>query len=154
MDASIIDMTMENIMNKALHSLLICLTISGMILLPACSTLLATPNIKDVEWRWQRWQLPQETRLNFVYNPDRYTLTLNADRTISVQADCNSGGGDYKLAGNKLLFSQLFSTEMYCGDDSIDYIFFDLLGQVQSYTIENGWLVLELADGSLMHFNQ
>ena len=141
-------------MTKVLRSLLICLALTEMILLPACSILLATPNIKEVEWRWQNWQTPQDVRPSQVYNPDRYTLTLNTDRTVSVQADCNSGGGEYKLAGNKLFFSQLFSTEMYCGDESIDYIFFDLLRQVQSYTVENGWLVLELADGTLMRFSQ
>jgi heat shock protein HslJ len=145
---------MENIMTKVLRSLLICLALTEMILLPACSILLATPNIKEVEWRWQNWQAPRVGRPTQVTNPDRYTLTLNADRTVSVQADCNSGGGEYKLSGNKLLFSQLFSTEMYCGDESIDYIFFDLLRQVQSYTVENGWLVLELADGTLMRFSQ
>ena len=141
-------------MTKVLRSLLICLALTEMILLPACSILLATPNIKEVEWRWQNWQTPQDVRPSQVYNPDRYTLTLNTDRTVSVQADCNSGGGEYKLSGNKLSFSQLFSTEMYCGDESIDYIFFDLLRQVQSYTVENGWLVLELADGTLMRFSQ
>lgn len=141
-------------MTKTFRALLTCLALTGMILLQACSILPATPGIKDVVWRWQSWQSPQESRLNFVYNPDRYTLTLNMDNTLSVQADCNSGGGSYSLFSNKLTISQLFSTEMYCGDESIDYIFFDLLGQVKNYAVENGWLVLELADGTLMSFSQ
>lgn len=141
-------------MNKTLRFLLTCLTLTGLIFLPACSILPASPGIKNAEWRWYSWQSPQDARPNFVYNPDRYTLTLNSDKTVSVQADCNSGGGDYHLSGNKLTITQLFSTEMYCGDESIDYIFFNLLMQVKSYTVENGWLVLELADGTLMSFSQ
>jgi hypothetical protein len=43
---------------------------------------------------------------------------------------------------------------MYCGDESIDYIFFDLLRQVKGYSVDNNWLVLELADGTLMSFSQ
>jgi len=43
---------------------------------------------------------------------------------------------------------------MYCGDESIDYIFFNLLSQVKNYAVENGWLVLELADGTMMSFSQ
>jgi len=77
-----------------------------------------------------------------------------AGRPFCVQADCNSGGGSYRLSGNKLTISQLFSTEMYCGDESIDYIFFDLLRQVKGYSVDNNWLVLELADGTLMSFSQ
>jgi heat shock protein HslJ len=145
---------MENIMTKTIHFIFICLSLTGLILLPACSILSASPNIKEVEWRWQSWQTLQDVRPNLVYNPDRYTLTLNTDKTLSVQADCNSGGGNYKLTGNKLTITQLFSTEMYCGDESIDYIFFDLLNRVKSYAVENGWLVLQLADGTLMSFSQ
>jgi len=154
MNASIIYHDNGDYVIKTLYFLLTCLALTGLIFLPACSILPATPNIKDVEWRWQSWQTLQDVRPNFVYNPDGYTLTLNIDKTLSVQADCNSGGGSYRLSGNKLTISQLFSTEMYCGDESIDYIFFDLLRQVKSYRVENGWLVLLLADGKRMRFSQ
>jgi len=141
-------------MLKPTRTMLFLSVTAAVLLLSACSLLPASAPIKDFTWRWQSWQTPQDGCPTQVYNPDRYTLTLNADRTVSVQADCNSGGGEYKLAGSKLSFSQLFSTEMYCGDESLDTIFFDLLGQVQSYAVENGWLVLQLADGTLMRFSQ
>jgi len=141
-------------MPKPVKSLLTFLFLVSLVLLSACSLLPASAPIKDLTWRWQSWQTPQDVRPTQVTNPDRYTLTLNADRTVSVQADCNSGGGEYKLAGSKLSFSQVFSTDSYCGDESLEYFFFVLLRMVKSYYVENSWLVLQLADGTLMRFSQ
>jgi len=56
MNASIIYHDNGDYVIKTLYFLLTCLALTGLIFLPACSILPATPNIKDVEWRWQSWQ--------------------------------------------------------------------------------------------------
>ena len=73
-------------MLKPTRTMLFFLMTAALLLLSACSLLPASPPIKDFTWRWQNWQTPQDVRPTQVYNPDRYTLTLNADRTVSVQA--------------------------------------------------------------------
>jgi len=142
-------------MSKNFNWIITCLVSLGMIILSACSIRKADSAILNAEWRWQSWQGPQDARPTMVYNPDQYTLTLSLDKTVAIKADCNSAGGEFRLSGGKLTFSNLFITEMYCNDASLDTTFVQMLSRVTAYRLENSWLVLTLDDGkTVMHFSQ
>src|SRR3989344_5154715 len=63
------------------------------------------------------------TWLSALYNDGReivpkksgaFTLTLLPNGTFSAKTDCNSVGGKYTVNGNKVTFSEMVSTKMYC----------------------------------------
>ncbi len=43
-----------------------------------------------------------------------FTLSFKADGTFSATTDCNGVGGQYKATGNKIAFSDMMSTLMFC----------------------------------------
>jgi heat shock protein HslJ len=47
-------------------------------------------------------------------NPGDFGITFNKDSNVAVDTDCNSMGGPYTVAGDKLSFGNMFSTMMYC----------------------------------------
>jgi heat shock protein HslJ len=90
-----------------------------------------------------------------VPDPKNYTLLLGSDGSLSIKADCNMVGGSYSLDGNTLTIELGPSTIAFCGEESLDQLFLGFLSNVESYTIENGQLVLKLKDGAgQMTFNQ
>ena len=42
------------------------------------------------------------------------SITFNEDDSVNGNVGCNSFGGKYKLSGEKIVFSEKFSTEMAC----------------------------------------
>ena len=84
----------------------------------------------------------------------RFALTFKSDKTFSATTDCNGVGGEYSLSGNKITFSNMISTMMYC-DGSQEQDFVTLLNQVQSYMFTSmGELVLGLKlDSGSVVFN-
>ena len=42
------------------------------------------------------------------------SITFNEDDSVNGNVGCNSFGGKYKLRGEKIIFSEMFSTEMAC----------------------------------------
>lgn len=88
-----------------------------------------------------------------VYNNDttvtpkvakKFTLTLKSDKTFSATTDCNGVGGEYTVTGNRIKFTKMMSTLMYC-EGSQEQDFTKMLGQVQSYMFSSrGELVFDL----------
>ncbi len=75
---------------------------------------------------------------------NKFTLTLKADKTFSVTTDCNGVGGEYIVNGNKITFTKMMSTLMFCeGSQEQDYS--KMLSSVQSYLFTSkGELVFDL----------
>jgi heat shock protein HslJ len=113
----------------------------------------AAAELINVSWLWQSWTDASGAETT-VTNPENYTLFFNADGTVNVQLDCNSGGGGYVVDGSSLTFTGIFSTMMFCGEESLDSAFSAGLNQVVSYSITDGVLTLSLADGGTMTFAQ
>jgi len=42
------------------------------------------------------------------------SITFSEDGSVNGNVGCNSFGGKYKLSGEKIVFSEMFSTEMAC----------------------------------------
>lgn len=61
-----------------------------------------------------------------------FTLTFKKNGSFSATTDCNSMSGTYSAKDNKILFSDIASTRMYC-DGSQEGEFAKMLQEVQSY---------------------
>lgn len=108
--------------------------------------------LTGVTWEWQRTQTGDGDTIT-VAQPSRYTLTFHEDGMVDVQFDCNSGGGSYTVAGDRLTFGAMITTLMGCPEDSQADAFSDGLNSVTRYTLEGDSLTLGLAGGGEMIFH-
>jgi heat shock protein HslJ len=97
-------------------------------------------------WNWVRTIYSNDSTV--VAKTNAFTLTLKADKTFSAATDCNGVGGEYLVNGNKITFTKMMSTQMFCqGSQDQDYS--KMLSQVQSYLFTSkGELVLVLSHDS------
>lgn len=81
-----------------------------------------------------------------IAGPDSYSITLELDKkTFSGHCAVNNYGGDYiTLPGNKIRISGIYQTEMAGPPEAMqaESTFFDLLGKVEKYTINDDVLTL------------
>jgi heat shock protein HslJ len=75
-----------------------------------------------------------------------YTLTFSADGTFALEADCNLVSGEYEVEGDNLSLILGPSTLAFCGEDSLDTLYLQLLGIVTSYELADGNLNLYLGE--------
>ena len=124
--------------------------------LAACSGgAAASPTITDITWQWASVNETEPAAQSVVPNPENYTLTLNADGTHSLKVDCNMAGGAYTLDGDQLTLGPGPMTLAFCGEESLDMQFLAFLAMVESYSVEDGQLVLSFQDGAgEMRFNE
>ena len=113
-------------------------------LLSACSSQQTGADIIDIPWQWTALFENEPASQSVVPNPDNYTLTLNSDGSMNIKADCNMMSGSFSVDGTSLTLVLGPSTLAFCGEESLDLMFTELLNSVESYTIENDQLVLNL----------
>jgi heat shock protein HslJ len=83
------------------------------------------------------------------------TLSIKKDTAGGVSA-CNSYGSDFTQKGEKLSFSKIFSTMMYC-DKGMEFEtdYFAALGKIKSYQLENDQLsLLDVTGNVVLIFNR
>ena len=74
------------------------------------------------------------------------SISFNADGSVSGNVGCNSFGGEYKVSGNEIVFSEMFSTLMACEEslmnqESVVLTLFE--GEtIFTYEESNGTLVI------------
>jgi hypothetical protein len=83
-----------------------------------------------------------------------YSMTLNADGAVQIQADCNHGAGSWTSAApGKLQFSQIAATQAMCPPGSLHDRYMAQFPWVRSYVMKKGHLFLAtMADGSIIEF--
>lgn len=73
-------------------------------------------------------------------------LILKANGNVQGNGGCNGFGGKYELqAGNRIKFSQVFSTKMACPNLDTENQFFEVLNTADNYTVVNDTLSLNKA---------
>jgi heat shock protein HslJ len=115
--------------------------------LAACSPSTGEP-ITEKTWHWVSVIETEPATGSVVPNQESFTLFLGDDGSLGLQVDCNVAGGSYEVDGNSLSIEVGLSTLAYCGDDSLDQAYLTMLSSVESYALEDGKLLLELADGA------
>jgi heat shock protein HslJ len=108
--------------------------------------------ITNVLWEWERVSGNGDSELT-VEDMAGYTLVLSPDGRVEFQADCNSGSGNYALEGSSLTLELVPGTTALCGEDSLHDEYLRMLGNVGTYVIDDGRLLLNLkAEGGSMVF--
>lgn len=134
-------------MNKIVISILVCM---GLLFLVACTAeeeAAPTNSVQGVVWLWESVTVKPTSDTTTVPDPENYTLIFNEDGTFNGTADCNSISGTYSQeAGFTVTVST--STRAFCGEDSLDQEFLDLLANVVAGGPDGaGGLALENAGG-------
>ena len=82
-----------------------------------------------------------------VPTPENYTVTFNKDGTLEGKADCNTFSGTFSQE-NGFSIKLGATTMMYCGDNSLDQQYLQLLGNIAAGGPDgHGNLALETPGG-------
>jgi heat shock protein HslJ len=110
--------------------------------------------LMGVEWRWQGSQYSNDTQ-NIPPGMDRYTLTLQPDGRVNIRADCNRGGGNFALDGNKIAITITHTTRAACPPDSLEQPYIRDLNGVAVWFFKEGDLYLDIKyDTGTMKFSK
>jgi heat shock protein HslJ len=120
------------------------------LLMTACAPK-ATPtpanSITGIVWQWNSVTNQTTKQTTTVPSPGNYTITFNADGTLTGKADCNTFNGTYSQQ-NGFIIKLGASTMAFCGEASLDQQYLQLLGNVVAGGPDGaGNLALENAGG-------
>ena len=103
--------------------------------------------VLGIQWQWAQLIETQPAAQSMILNPEKYVIVLNEDGSANIKADCNQLQWTYTLEGSDLTFNTLGpGTLAFCGEDSSDQQFLELLGKGGTVSVEDGRLVLKLND--------
>ena len=127
--------------------ILIIAVLLALILLVACTSEDDPYVITDILWEWELVQTQPNSEITTVPDPENYTLIFREDETFEGQADCNDISGTYSQEGG-FTVTVGPSTMAFCGEDSLDQQFLELLSNVVAGGPDGaGGLALENAGG-------
>lgn len=102
------------------------------------------------DWKWLQ-STGAETLT--VEDPSLYTIRFNNANGFGITADCNIGAGNYTVSGNLLTIKDIQSTLVFCGEESLDQKFTELLLQAASYSFQGPNLLIQLKNnGGTLRF--
>ncbi len=108
----------------------------------------------NVVWTWAGTQMKDGTRI-VPDAPERYSLDFQPGGRVNVRADCNRGGGSYRLDEGALSFGPIALTKMMCPPGSRDADFLKQLAAVAGQSSRGAELVLTLqGDAGSMRFRR
>lgn len=125
---------------KKLYSLVMALVV----FLSACSTKSAS-----LEGNWKLVSYGDATNPTPAIPEIRTSISFEAKK-FGGMVGCNSFGGEYKITDNKITFSNVFATEMFCETvaDQETTILNILIYQTLDIEINGNQLTLTSVDGS------
>ncbi len=88
-----------------------------------------TASIQGITWQWISLTNQTTGATTPVPAPENYTITFNADGTLTGKADCNNFAGSYSQE-NGFSIQLDASTMAFCSDVSLDQQYLALLGSV------------------------
>jgi heat shock protein HslJ len=105
-------------------------------------------------WRWQQSLYNNDTRA-VPPNPESYTLKLLPDGKASIRADCNVGGGTYRLDGKRISIEITHTTMAACPPESLEQKYIRDLNSAAIYFIKADVLYIDLKyDAGTMKFTK
>ena len=115
----------------------------------ATETLTPLPDeVLDTIWEWRELIVTDPESESIIENPNDYTVFFNKEGFSDVEADCNFLKGNYHLTGKTLGFSVVEPNLQICAPESASCTYLILMGQVDTYRMEDGKLVLPFGDGA------
>ncbi len=109
-----------------------------------------------VQLTGQSWQLASWTDAKQVAqklaDTTRYQLTLQDNDTMLFVADCNRGGGSYRVGDGSIVVIVQMMTRAMCPEGSLSNQYVDALNQATQWSLDDGNLTLTTTDGSVLQF--
>ena len=134
--------------NSKVKSAIILLGLIFLVLISACGYQQTGADIVDIPWQWTSLSENEPASQSIVPNPENYTIIFNRDGSMNIQSDCNMVSGSFSVDGTSLTLVLGPSTLAFCGEESLDLMFNELLSSVESFTLENDKLILNLENNS------
>lgn len=95
-------------------------------------------------WDWISTQYNDGKVVKPLSPTKKFSLTFKDNKTFSATTDCNGVGGEYQIDGNKITFTKMFSTLMYC-ENSQESDFTKMISDVSSFFFTSkGELIMEI----------
>lgn len=139
---------------KSKHFVIVLLIVFTALLVAAGCSSSAEPTpapattIEDVIWEWVLVKNKSTNEITNVPNPENYNIIFNTDGTMTGKADCNNFSGTY-ATDNGFTITLGPSTMAFCGEDSLDTQYLQLLGEIAAGGLDGaGGLALETAGGA------
>ncbi len=111
----------------------------------------AGPDITHIVWKWQELITPVEQVT--IDTPEKYTVEFKDDGELSVTADCNVGGGTYKIDGESISINITSTTLALCSEGSYGDLFFRSLDSAAGFFMDGDNLMIDqFADSGTMRF--
>jgi heat shock protein HslJ len=105
-------------------------------------------------WKWQQSLYNNDTRA-VPPNPENYTLKLLPDGKVNIRADCNLGGGVYRLDESKISIEITHTTRAACPPESLEQNYIRDLNAAAIYFMKGDILYIDLKhDRGTMTFRQ
>ncbi len=114
---------------------------------------LTVDQLTGILWQWQDLVETDPPAQSVVPNPQDYSVVFMADGTMAITADCNTVNGSYLLDAGQLRIILGPSTMAFCGDESLDAQFLNLLSKSTSGTAADIRLQLYTSEGATVGFN-
>lgn len=105
-------------------------------------------SLTGVSWQWRSMTV-QGGETTTVDSPAGYTVNFAEDGTVFGAADCNNFAGTYTTEQGGIQITLGPSTLAFCGEESLDTLFLESLGQVVAGgPVGDGTLALENGGGA------
>lgn len=101
------------------------------------------PLLIDTVWKWQQ-TLYSNDQKSSPPNSENYTLKLLPDGKVNIRADCNLGGGAYRLRGNEISIQITHTTRAACPPGSLEQSYIQDLNTAGRYRVEDEFLNIGL----------
>ncbi len=88
-----------------------------------------TADLVGPVWEWTGLVQTLPAARLVVPSPDSYTLQFAGNGDLTILADCNQVQGTYILRGDLLLIEPGSSTMAFCGEESLDQQYLNLLAR-------------------------
>ena len=95
------------------------------------------------EWKWQQSIYNNDTKA-MPATPENYTLKLLPDGKVSIRADCNLGGGVYRLEGERISIQITHTTRAACPPESLEQTYIRDLNGAAIYSLKASFLCIDL----------
>ena len=114
---------------------------------------LTVDQLTGILWQWQDLLETEPAAQSVVPNPEDYNIVFLDDGAMAIQADCNNVSASYLLDSGQLRIILGPSTMAFCGEESLDAQFLNLLSKTTSGSVEEDRLKLYTSEGATMGFN-
>jgi heat shock protein HslJ len=110
------------------------------------------PTITGIVWKLQQIQMMDGTT-TAISTPDSYTLELTPPDQAAVKADCNVGGGTYKITDPQISITIQRMTMAFCPPPSVSDRYVAALNAANSYVVRDGYLFISFGfDSGILKF--